>query len=554
MSYCVTFKRTGNVCLLEYAERNRHEGFFNDLTVIADDEMIPVNRLVLCCHSKYFEKMFKSILRYENIIEIRAVDGPSAKTLIDFMYNGSITITDQNVFKLLRGAEYFRLEEVKDFCFQFLASNVRVDNSVDILKASTLYKYDALRAEAQEYISTKFDEVAKTDEFKALSKEDIIFCISNLDPLRTSETSIFQAIVTWTQYNKTSRASEFYELFDMINLSKINIDFLENVVLEEELVSSNLKCQKKAFLTFREFVRAEKFEPYESHLISLGGTNTRQKVSVVFSLSQETKRINYANFVVGIYCHCSVRLDNYVYSIGGRIIRGENFKTTNEVVKFNLKQKTKTWEKVASMTTKRWSMGACVFRGTLFVAGGADENDNEIASSECYVPAIDKWFAGSLMIQRRFGNALVSCDGYLYALGGWGDCKCLSSVERLEEFNGKWKNIQPMQEARKWLAAVNCNGVVYAIGGRTNSVDFVALNTVEKYDSASNKWKYVDDMKIARWAHAACVLRGNIYVVGGIDGEGNAVKEIERYAPLTDTWTVVGNVSDKVHQHTLLAV
>ena len=65
-------KRLFDSNLLQYAKRNREEGFFNDVTVTTGNKSITANRMVLSCNSKYFEKMFKASFeeRYSNTIEV----------------------------------------------------------------------------------------------------------------------------------------------------------------------------------------------------------------------------------------------------------------------------------------------------------------------------------------------------------------------------------------------------------------------------------------------------------------------------------------------------
>ena len=202
-------------------------------------------------------------------------------------------------------------------------------------------------------------------------------------------------------------------------------------------------------------------------------------------------------------------------------------------------------------------MGASVYRGTLFVAGGSDPNHNSIASCEYYLTENNKWKYAPPIIQCMGGHALVSCDECLYALGGCNsdndDYDYLASAERLTHLDGEWQNVQPMQTPRGWFAAVNYNGVVYAIGGQSGEEKSNRLKSVKKYDSAKNQRKYVSDMNIARCAHTACVFRGKIYVIGGLDADCHNIKEIECYDPVNDAWSIVGNAIDISNLHTLVA-
>ena len=229
MATSLTRQRVANVSLLEYANKNRDEGFFSDVTIVAGNERIPANRLVLSCYSSYFEGMFKLQVRdrYEKFIEITTMDGKVLRALIDFIYTGSINIDEQNVLDLLSGADYLQLQEVKEFCFEFLRSYINVDNSLGVLKTADLYKNKNLKKEMLQYISINLDKVLQTYDFKQLSNEELISCISKLDSSQVEESSIFKAIVAWCNCAKKAREKIFPALFKMVQLRKVPIDHLE---------------------------------------------------------------------------------------------------------------------------------------------------------------------------------------------------------------------------------------------------------------------------------------------------------------------------------------
>ena len=137
-------------------------------------------------------------------------------------------------------------------------------------------------------------------------------------------------------------------------------------------------------------------------------------------------------------------------------------------------------------------MGAAVYGDVIVMAGGIDEN--QLESTAVYQPSFNKWQTTSPLKQQKEGHALVSCDEYLYVIGGWDDGNYLLFVERLGNLKGEVINIEPMQMPRRWVAEVNCDEVVYAIGGRSGKDKSATLKTVKKYDASANKWEFVSDM------------------------------------------------------------
>ena len=682
MSAFETRQRAANANLLDYANKVRDQRFLNDVIIVAGNERIPANRLVLSCYSTYFEEMFnfqernfKKVSRKEteNIIEIQNVDGKALKALIDFIYTGCITISEHKVTDLLLGADRLKLYEVKQFCVEFLCTHITVQNSLYILKTIILYGNTDQRNQIQQYISTNFDEVLQTDDFKQLSNEELISCLSILDRSQVEEFLIFQAIVAWTKHDEEARKTCFPGLFTMVQIEKVSLDYFANFIFKEELVIDIIECFRIAFTTFRTLVKkrytsvgaAQKeiqhyisinidqilhtddfkqlsneelisclsildrnqveeslifqiiiawtkhdeearktcfpglftmvqlqkvslgyfanfiFEeelvtntieclkvalttfrmlvtkPQASKLLSLGGVKNSTffyEVAVIYNLS-DVRSISYPDLPEKVYSFSSLTLNDFIYCIGGKKPLNNNAKT-DSVWRLNFSIPNSGWEKVASMKTKREAMGAAVHGDVIVVVGGRDENNQLLASVEVYhyQTSFNKWRTISALKHQRYGHALVSCDGYLYAIGGWDGHKSSSSVEQLDDLEGEWINIEPMQTPRTDLAAVNCDGMVYAVGGRSGDDYSKILKTVEKYDSSANKWKFVSNMNIERRAHAACVLRNKIYVVGGLDAKGKVVKEIECYEPAHDTWSIVENATEKLHYHTLVAV
>ena len=560
MSDSITRQGVAVVNLLDYANKNRDEGFFSDINIVAENESIPANRLVLSCYSPYFEGMFKFLernLAYQNIIEIETVDGKTMKTLIDFVYTGFITINTKNVEDLLAGAHYLQMREVKQFCFEFLRSHITIENSLHFIKMASMYKIEDLKKELQQYISINFKQVLEINDFKALGKEEVVSCISNVDRNQANETFIFYAITEWSNHNIEARATEFPDLFKLVRLEQVSSDFLEKVILEEKLVTNAPDCYKIALSTFRKLVKENKVAPQTSKLLSLGGKDVPPNLTVVHDLGLNKNPVVYPDLPTRqIRTQCSVELNDYIYCIGGNINKTE-LRGIDAVWRINIKKENTNWERVASMNKKRRAMGAAVYDDLIIVAGGADERNCLLKSTEVYQAPFNEWRSIAHMNNYRSALALVSCDGYLYALGGcggWKQNEFFSSVERLGNLQEQWINVHQMQTPRYWLAAVNCDGAVYAIGGQANKDNSSTLKSVEKYDSTANKWTYVCDMNIGRWAHAACALDGKIYVVGGADADGNPVKEIERYDPRSDNWSIVEKTAEKLFFHSLVAV
>ena len=141
--------------LLQYANENRLLRFFNDITIKVENKTFPANRMVLSCYSKLFEKTFRVEIKkkYKSSVTIKDISKKSMQTIIDFINTGIILIDNENVMDLLSAADYLFMDEVKQYCFKFLASVLNIKNCVYILLKTQLYKNYSLESKACAYIS-----------------------------------------------------------------------------------------------------------------------------------------------------------------------------------------------------------------------------------------------------------------------------------------------------------------------------------------------------------------------------------------------------------------
>ena len=79
---------------------------------------------------------------------------------------------------------------------------------------------------------------------------------------------------------------------------------------------------------------------------------------------------------------------------------------------------TDRWNYLSPMSIPRRGAGAAVLNGLLYVAGGM--NGVHLANVECYNPDTDTWSIVANMNHPRYCLALISHEGALYAIGGYG--------------------------------------------------------------------------------------------------------------------------------------
>ena len=566
----------------QYAADNRHEPCFNDVILRAGKTKIKANSLILANNSLYLESALKSqeITKKEKTSKnfiLKEIVENTIEAIVNFFYTDRIEINDQNVMDLLASSEYLQVDEINQQCFRFLESTLNFENVFFIADAAKGFRNDVLYDKTCIFFSENLDHVAQTKDFQKLSRKDLINWLSMCDKKGTDEKSIIQALSAWAEFNGKKSLDKQIQLFQrLMQFKKASADFIETLFLDEDSTARNsdilLSVTSALNREKRVVISSEPFFPF-SKIVNTGGDETPRKIHDVFSFLGNPLQ-DYTDFPRDLLLHCSLMVKNHIYCIGGEPSLTDNDDdddgndASKLVYRMHIQAGEETqWERVASLNQERKVMGATVHHGKLVVAGGLD-GTNHLDSAEMYTPDESQWKVIASMNQSRSRNALVSCNDFIYALGGChkslnGESETyLNSMERLflsGQIGGRsWGNVEPMYTPRRHVAAVCCMGYIYAIGGQSEPpTDFctsATLKSVEKFDPARNEWAPVASMNFRRACHSACVMNNRIYVVGGLDENNEVVTQIECYDPTFNVWTIVKDTDDELWEHSVVAV
>ena len=264
-----------NKNLLQYARQNRNNAAFNDVVVIAQNQRIFANKLVLGCFCPYFEEKLNNAKKDSFITEmdVPVYDVDTLRLMMDYFYTGTISINDYNVSSILEQAHLFILNEVIQFCFDYLKEGINCENCITVRGQAKLYGNSSLECVATNFINNNFQLVINTSSFKQLNRPDLLDCL-----LRSTEASIpasvvFKAALSWTKYEVESRSKCFHELLNLIDFEQLSFNFLQTFVVSEELVQNDLICIKFVFRYLKSAYDKHKKENV-SALISFGGCST----------------------------------------------------------------------------------------------------------------------------------------------------------------------------------------------------------------------------------------------------------------------------------------
>ncbi|EGW06996.1 Kelch-like protein 3 [Cricetulus griseus] len=378
-----------------------------DVMIVAEDVEIEAHRVVLAACSPYFCAMFTGDMSESKAkkIEIRDVDGQTLSKLIDYIYTAEIEVTEENV----------------QLSPQLLPC-------CGVARWSNVVLTSCLGAEQH------FPEVMLGEEFLSLSLDQVCSLISSDKLTVSSEEKVFEAVISWINYEKETRLDHMAKLMEHVRLPLLPRDYLVQTVEEEALIKNNNTC--KDFL-----IEAMKYHllPLDQRLlIKNPRTKPRTPVSLPKGKRDLLPALARGTDWLGLP---SAQLTCRGREFGHTLLlpHEESVHSPGLASVEAYSYKTNEWFFVAPMNTRRSSVGVGVVEGKLYAVGGYDGASRQCLSTvEQYNPATNEWIYVADMSTRRSGAGVCAVNGLLYVVGGDdGSCN-LASVEYYNPVTDKW--------------------------------------------------------------------------------------------------------------------
>lgn len=214
---------------LKVLNTQRHSRILCDVNLMVDGEEFPAHKGVLAANSNFFLAMFTTEMMEKDKARasVNSVSAGVMENLLEFMYTGQIQIRLDNVFELLEASNFLFVEKVKKACCQFLEGIVDMENCFKILSIADTFSCDDLSRTVTQYINRKFTELAKTEAFMKLGKEDLIKFLSSDDIEIENEEQLLEIIMIWINYDLEHRKGCMSELLRLIRLPFIRSSHIQ---------------------------------------------------------------------------------------------------------------------------------------------------------------------------------------------------------------------------------------------------------------------------------------------------------------------------------------
>lgn len=249
---------------------------------------------------------------------------------------------------------------------------IEVSNCLRILTLAERHGLKVLKEAANYCIMSNFMEVVETDDFKNLDLNQVTELLHKDGIQVLNEKQVFNACVTWVNFDLNARCKFMSELLKVVRLAFIPLRTLHQEIAKHSLVCNNVFCQ-------------DIVEEAETHHCERSGLRMRS---------------SYAEAL---------------YVLGGETAFMKEVKTVER-----LNTETNHWETVKDMSEARASFAVVSFKNKLYVIGGY-RRGRKLKLMECYDPIDNTWSSLPSTTKCQGDTRAAVLGDYIYVAGGSSD-------------------------------------------------------------------------------------------------------------------------------------
>ncbi|XP_069472262.1 kelch-like protein 41 [Ambystoma mexicanum] len=534
---------------------------FVDCHLKAGTKSLPCHRLILAACSPYFREYFLSEENEKKKeVVLENVDPAVMEVILRYLYSADIALDDSNVQDIFALASRFQIPSVFTVCVTYLQRRLAPNNCLAIFRLGLLLDCPRLAVTARDYVSDRFEQICKEDDFMQLAPHELISVISTDSLNVEKEEVVFEAVMKWARTDKENKVKSLGEVFDCIRFRLMPEKYFQEHVEKDDILKGNpeivkkMKVIKDAFAgKLPEVTKSKEADAVNGDVgdedLLPGYLNDIPRhgmfVKDLVLLISDTAAVAYDPlenecFLVALAeqiprNHSSIVTNtNQVYVVGGVYVDDENKDQPIMSYFYQLDNIAGEWIGLPPMPSARCLFGLGDGDNLIYAIGGRDlQTEESLDSCLCYDANEVAWKEVAKLPIKLYGHCVVSYNGILYCLGGKTDDK--KSTGRVFVYNtkkGGWKDLPPMRTARSMFGAAVHKGKIYIAGGVTEDG---LIATAEVYDIGSNKWDSIPEFPQERSSINLVSMGGSLYAIGGF---AMVQLESQEYAPteVNDVW------------------
>ena len=155
----------------------------------------------LSAASPFFCKLLQSDMKEnrEGIVRFEEISGAVIEDVLEFIYTGSIEVTQENCKDLIAAANYLLIPGLKKHSGRFLERVIAKSNCISTFYFAEMYQCDELITNTRKFIHANFASVAEMDEFLNLEAKEVERWISSDEISVAVEADVFKIVLKWIE-------------------------------------------------------------------------------------------------------------------------------------------------------------------------------------------------------------------------------------------------------------------------------------------------------------------------------------------------------------------
>ncbi|XP_035687984.1 kelch repeat and BTB domain-containing protein 8-like [Branchiostoma floridae] len=180
----------------------------------------------------------------QKTVVLQGLDAGMFGEILSYIYSGTLHVSLDKVQPLYQAADLLQLDYVRDTCSSYMAMNVERFTCVDLYKFADVFSVDVVGKACQKCINRNFVEIASSKEFCSLSVNQLTEIISHDELDVKVETPVWEAVVSWVQYNREDRLHHLPSILPHIRFNLLTSDdtaaILKHPLVREDPGSSEV--------------------------------------------------------------------------------------------------------------------------------------------------------------------------------------------------------------------------------------------------------------------------------------------------------------------------
>ena len=500
----------------------RHANLCDVTLMTIDDKEFKAHRNVLTAASPFFCKLLQSDMKEnrEGIVRFEEISGAVMEEVLEFVYTGSIEVTQENCKDLIAAANYLLIPGLKKLSGRFFERQMAKSNCISTFYFAEMYECDELIANSRKFIHANFTSVAEMDEFLNLEAKEVERWISSDEISVAVEADVLKIVLKWIEEDKSKRKASFEQLFRHVRLTFLSRDVLFHVVTNE-LVRENFGCLKlvsdavklTSFTCEADLSQSPRKGLDTRAIVACGGKYTFCYLPEKDEWKRLADGLSERNYLTEMMGYCD-QLYSFPYT--GKAERYDPV--------FN------GWSTLDLFITR--STKVAVVRDEIY----AIEIDTSSKKSTIKRYDIERCSWETVLSSHegcRKDSCVVTACNHLYVCGGKLGREHFSKAERFDTVENKWEEIANMQQERWNAFGVATEGKIFVAGG--GDCDRYS-KTCEMFNISTNEWQLIGSLTVERAYGSMVCLKGKLYVLGGRDNSFRSGLSVECYDPTEDKW------------------